>query len=155
MKDFFKQLSVVCIYGLMLLLIGCGGESLERENLKRIYFAYHKAIKAGDMEALKGFITPDWQKEMLGEGEGEGARMKLQMIKEILPSDIKVTGADVSGSTAELRVEGWMGKQKTMATLTFLKEGGEWKISKEHWTIPLPSVSVVSSGSGGTNEGFF
>jgi WD40 repeat protein len=85
------------------------------------------------MEALKGFLTADRQKEMLG--EGEGARMKLRMIKELLPSDINVTGAEVSGSKAELKVEGRMQEQKMTGTAAFLKEGGEWKISKENWAV--------------------
>lgn len=144
MKDFFKHLSVVCIYGLMFLLIGCGGESPEMENLKRVYFDYHKALRAADMEALKGFISTDRQKEMLG--EGEGARMKLQMIKELLPSDINVTDAEVSGSTAELKVEGRMGEQKMTGTVAFLKEGGQWKISKENWTVTVEMAEAPGTG---------
>ncbi len=148
MKTFFKHL--IIIYYLIFLLTGCGKGTKDEQALSRLYHDYHNAIQDEDMEALKGFITSERQKEVLGEGAG----MKLKMIKDLLPSDIKVTKTTVSGTTAVLEVDGQMQGQKMTGKVEFLKEEEEWKIAKESWTMKLEMDTGESTGFAAAAEPF-
>jgi|GEM_PF-1412569 len=140
MRNYFKHLIIICC--LVFLLTGCGKGTEDEETLSRLYHDYHKAIQEEHIEVLKGFLTSERQKEMLG----EDASMKLKMIKELLPSDIKITGTTVSDITAVLEVEGQMQGQKMTGKVEFLKEEGEWKIAKENWTMKLEMDVGESTG---------
>ncbi|MCP5108178.1 MAG: WD40 repeat domain-containing protein [bacterium] len=123
------------------------------KTLKGIYSDYREAIRAEDVDTLKGFLSADGRKEL--SGEGENLRMKLKMIKELSPADIKITGGEVSGATAVLKVEGRMQKQKMTGTVEFLKEGGKWKISKEGWAITVDMTETPgTAGFQGVVEPF-
>jgi WD40 repeat protein len=129
MKTCFKCL---IIYGLFLLLLACG-DSADANAVKKVYENYHNALREENIDALKDFIAAERRKEMLG----EGAAMKLKLIKELLPTDIIVTDSTVSGAEATLNVEGKQYGQKVTGTVTFVKESGQWKLSKEAWSMAL------------------
>jgi len=118
---------------LLLILFACGGDSADTKAVKEVYKNFHNAIREENIDALKDLIAAERQKDMLG----DGAAMKIKMIKEFLPSDIIVTGTTISGTEATLKVEGKQKDQKMTGTVTFLKEGGQWKISKEDWNMTL------------------
>ncbi|MCX6579743.1 MAG: hypothetical protein NT166_06110 [Candidatus Aminicenantes bacterium] len=144
MKSLSKTLPVVIICGILLLLTGCGGKSTDTETLGRIYFDYHKALQAEDIGALKGFISAQRQKEM----PAENTDMAIKMIKALAPTNVKITGADVSGGKAVLKVEGRSQEQKATGTVEFVKEGGQWKISKEDWQMTFEITDTPGSGGG-------
>ena len=129
----FMGLVIIC--GLVILLTGCGRG--EGENLSRVYRDYHKALQQEDLAALKRYISSHRQEEMLGEGAG----LKIKLIKEMVPRDINVTKTTVSGHTAVLEVEGKMGKQRMTGNVEFLKEDGQWKIALENWQINIEMES--------------
>jgi len=47
--------------------------------------------------------------------------------------NIKVTGGAVDGDTATLLATGKDGDSTSNATITMVREGGAWKVSKESW----------------------
>lgn len=122
----------VIAFSLIILFIGCG-KGTDRKELERIYFDYHKALQEEDIEALKGLVASDRQKELLG----EDAEVKIRMIKGFLPSEVKVTKATVSGGKAVLKVEGKMKDQKISGEVEFSKEAGKWKLARENWQVSL------------------
>jgi WD40 repeat protein len=130
-----RVMGLVIICGLAILFAGCGGG--EGENLSQVYRDYHKALQQEDLAALKRYISSGRQEEMLG----EGADLKIKLIKEMLPQDINVTKTTVSGHTAVLEVEGKMGKQRMTGSVEFLQEEGQWKIAKENWQINIEMES--------------
>jgi len=143
MKSFNKALPVVFIGGILLLLIGCGGKSTDTETLERIYSDYHKALQDEDIGALKGLISAERQKEL----PDEDTAMKLKLVKQFLPADIKVTGSEISGDKAILKTEGRSQEQKATGTVEFVKEGGQWKISKEDWQMTFEITDTPGGGS--------
>ncbi|UCH95810.1 MAG: DUF4878 domain-containing protein [Candidatus Aminicenantes bacterium] len=126
-------LLLVMMYGLMVLLVNCGAPAGDEGTLKQLYHDYHNALQEEDIQALKQYISSRGQEEMLG----EGASMKIKMIKEMMPTGIKITKTTVSGDTAVLEVKGKMGKQTMTGKVNVLKEDGEWKIDKESWTMSI------------------
>jgi WD40 repeat protein len=134
-----------CIYLFIVQLvilpfINCGGGG-EEETLKQIYREYHNLLQKEDIPALKKYISSQRQEEMLG----EGANMKIQLIKEFMPVDIKVKDAEISGDTAVLEVEGKMKDQVMTGKVDFIKEDGQWKVNKESWQI---NIELGSEGFG-------
>jgi WD40 repeat protein len=112
--------------------INCGGGK-EEETLKQIYLDYHRALQKEDIPALKKYISSQQLEEM----SGEGASMKIQLIKEFMPAEIKVKEVEISGNTAVLEVEGKMKDQRMTGKVDFLKEDGQWKVHKENWQINI------------------
>jgi hypothetical protein len=131
--------------------INCGGGG-EEETLKQIYHEYHNLLQKEDIPALKKYISSERQEEMLE----EGAEMKIQLIKEIMPSEIKVKNAKISGDTAVLEVEGKMRDQRMSGKVDFIKEDGQWKVHKESWqvTIGMESEDFESQSYAGTVQPF-
>ncbi len=137
MKTSFMHLAMIFI--LIVLAAACGKGGADEKALTRVYNDYHKAIRGGDTGALKEFISSPKQKELLG----EGAEMKLQMIKEFLPTDIEVTGSSTSGGTARLEVKGKKQGQEMTGTVNFVKEDGRWKIEKEEWEMSFDTPGMA------------
>ncbi len=143
MEAFSKTLPVVFICGVLFLLTGCGGKSTDTETLDRIYSDYHKALKGEDIGALKGILSSERQTELLD----ENATMKMKMVKQFLPADIKVKGSEISGNKAILKTEGRSQGHKATGTVEFIKEGGLWKISKEDWLMTFEITDTPGSTS--------
>lgn len=128
-----KTVAALFFCGILTLLsfTGCKGKTGDMKTLERLYLDYQNAIQAEDLEALKGLLSTERQDELMA----ENAAMKLKMVKTLLPSDIKITGSEISGNNAILNVEGQMQGQKTTGTVKFIKENGLWKVSKEDWQM--------------------
>jgi hypothetical protein len=131
--------------------INCGGGG-EEETLKQICLDYHNLLQKEDIPALKKYISSQRQEEMPEEGAG----MKIQLIKEFMPSEIKVKKAEISGDTAVLEVEGKMKDQRMTGKVDFLKENGKWTIHKENWqvTFEMGSEDFESQGYAGAVQPF-
>jgi WD40 repeat protein len=137
MKTSFMHLAM--IFMLIVLAAACGKGGADEKALTRVYSDYHKAIREGDTRALKEFVNSEKQKEITG----EGAAVKLQVIKEFLPTEIEVTGASTSGSTARLEVKGKKQGQEMTGTVNFVKEDGQWKIDKEEWQMSFETPGMT------------
>lgn len=139
---YIKGLSAIIAASVVVLLMGCGKRPTG-QDLERIYFDYHKALQTENTEALKNFITAERRQELTG----EDAAMKISLIKEFLPVNIKVVETTVSGSRALLKVEGRMDDQKMTGEVEFSKEGGEWKIAKENWQMSVETETFAGTSS--------
>ena len=144
----------ICLFIIQLVIlpfINCGGGG-EEETLKQIYLDYHNLLQKEDIPALKKYISSQRQEEMLE----EGANMKIQLIKEFMPSEIKVKKAEISGDTAVLEVMGKMKNQGVTGKVDFLKEDGKWKVHKENWqvTIEMGSEDFESPDYSGAVQPF-
>jgi len=124
---------------LIFLFISCSGGG-EEATLKQVYLDYRNFLQKEDIPALKKCISSQRQEEMLE----EGADMKIQLIKQFMPTDIKVKKAKISGDTAVLEVEGKMKDQRASGTVDFIKESGSWKIHKENWQVTIDMGSEDS-----------
>jgi WD40 repeat protein len=147
MKEYIKLLPVVFICGILFIFTGCGGKSADTAALESIYSDYHRALHEENIEALKGLLSAERQKELLD----EDVAMKLKLVKQFLPANIKVTGSEVSGDKAILKTEGQSQEQKANGTVEFIKEGGSWKVSKENWQMIFEITD--SAGSQGSSPG--
>jgi WD40 repeat protein len=144
----------ICLFIIQLVLlpfINCGGGG-EEETLKQIYLEYHNLLQKEDIPALKKYISCQRQEEMLE----EGADMKIQLVKEFMPAEIKVKKAKILGDTAVLEVEGKMKDQRVTGKVDFIKESGKWKIHTENWqiTIEMGSEDIGSPGYTGAVQPF-
>ena len=50
------------------------------------------------------------------------------------PKGVKVTGGAMNGNSATLLATGKDESQVSNGTITMVKEGGAWKLSKENWS---------------------
>ena len=147
MKPSTKTLAIIFICAILFMLAGCSNKPTDEEILAQTFSNYQKAIQDENSEALKGFISAERQKEM----PVENAAMAIQMIKALLPTNIKITGTEISGNKALLKLEGLAQGQKTTGTVEFVKEGGIWKLSKEDWQMTLQFTENAESGSNNFN----
>jgi len=127
MKRFIYLFIILLV---ILPFINCGGGG-EEATLKQIYREYHDSLQKGDIPALKKYISSQHREEMLE----EGANQKVQLIKEFMPTEIKVKKAEISGDTAVLEVEGKMKDQRATGKVELVKESGQWKVNKEDWQV--------------------
>lgn len=146
----FQVVGAVLALCMVLLFTGCGKGTVARE-LEKIYFDYHKALKAEDVKALKNFLASERQKELLD----KDAAMKIKMIKGFLPTNIKVSKTIVSGKKAVLKLAGKMKDQKMTGEAEFLKENGKWKLVKENWQMHLDMESSPETSSFAGKPGGF
>jgi WD40 repeat protein len=128
-----KRLIYLFVIPLVILpFINCGRGG-EEATLKQIYLEYHNLLQKEDIPALKKFISSQHREELLE----EGANQKIQLIKGLMPTEIKVKKTKISGDTAVLEVEGKMKDRRVTGTVDFLKEGGKWKVHKENWQVTI------------------
>ena len=109
--------------------------------LANTYTAYRQALQNEDVAALEELIAIEKRPELLG----EGAEMKLKIIKEMMPEEFTVKSQEISGDEGTLKLEAVSEGQKMSGTVTFVREVGSWKVYKEHWSI---SMSGTSFGDG-------
>jgi DNA-binding beta-propeller fold protein YncE len=116
----------------LLFLLACGGQA-DRAGLEQVYRDYQKAVQDVDVDALKGYISSRKQKELLD----EGAEMKLRFVRELMPVDIEITHATISGGAAVLELKGRKDGQVMTGTVDMVEEGGQWKIDRENWQMTI------------------
>ncbi|MFH1228563.1 MAG: hypothetical protein V1701_11765 [Planctomycetota bacterium] len=96
------------------------------------YNNYLKAIRAGDLEAVKKLIRSsklsEWEKD---------ADKKLAALRQSRPTEVEHVGLSTSGKKSILLVK----SGNASGTITMYCEKGEWKVESESWegTVAPPS----------------
>jgi hypothetical protein len=112
------------------------GKNYEDTPQVKAYRAQVKAIQAGDYDAYKKTMTKataaqmDQQLKEMGMDKKKG----MEMMKALLPSDIKFTDVKVDKNKATLSMTGMMDKELNKGTVDMEQEDGQWKIGKQSWT---------------------
>ena len=96
----------------------------------KAYQQYLKALKAGDIPALKKLVSGEMAKGL----SGPEAAQAIPMIQAMMPADIKVVKLEGKGGEAKLSVRGTQDKQPAFGTVDMILEGGQWKVQKESWS---------------------
>lgn len=102
------------------------------------YFAWVKAVKAGDLEAWKKVVPAEAAKQI----DAQAKEMKkapkdvLEFLGMMTPDENKITGLKVDGSKATLSVTGkTKGETKpSYGKVEMIQEGGAWKVGKQSWS---------------------
>ena len=132
-----KTCACMCIAIVLCAAVVGSAADLKGKSPEQVYEIYRKALKKDDVDTMMECAS----KRPEGEKTPTKAELKmaLPMIKMMMPSDVKITKSDVKKSKATLSVEGegvnpfTQKKDKTKGSVTFVKEGGVWKILKENW----------------------
>lgn len=96
----------------------------------KAYHEYRKAMKSGDLAALRKAIVPEMAKKM----DEPDFKEMFPLMQELQPKDVKITGGAVDGDTATLTAETKdAGNELTYGTIAMVREGGRWLLKKESW----------------------
>jgi hypothetical protein len=94
----------------------------------KAYVAYRKAMKSGDLAALKKLIVP----EMTAQMDDPDFKKMFPMMQAMQAKSITITGGVVDGSTATLDVKDNDDKN-SLGTVTMVKMGNVWVLKQESW----------------------
>lgn len=109
---------------------------LESTPQGKIYRTQEKAIKAGDFEGYKKTMTKasaagiDKQMKEMGMEPNKG----MEMLKALLPTDLKFVSLKVDKTKATLNATGKMDGEVNKGTIDLEQEDGQWKIAQQSWT---------------------
>jgi hypothetical protein len=95
----------------------------------KAYDTYRKALMGGNIPALRKSVVAEHAKDL----DSPDFKDQLKMIQAFQPKNVKVTGGAVDGDTATLLATAKDGSETSNGTITMLREGGAWKLSKESW----------------------
>ncbi len=115
-----------------------GGEDAAKSPQAKVYLAWAKAVKAGDVEAWKKLVPTEASTQI----EAQAKEMKktpkdvLEFLGAMTPDENKFTGLKVDGSKATLSVTGkTKGEPKpSYGKVEMILEGGAWKVGKQSWS---------------------
>lgn len=115
-----------------------GGADAAESPQAKAYFAWVKAVKAGDIEAWKKVVPAEAAPQL----EAQAKEMKktpkdvLDFLGAMSPDESKITGLKVDGKNATLSVTGKSkGEPKpTYGSVQLIEEGGAWKVGKQSWS---------------------
>ena len=98
----------------------------------KAYLEYDRAIRTGNIGALKKFAPSD---EAAKELDTPDAKGMIEMMKGMRPTDVRITKGFISGDRATLLVEGRdvASGDPVTATVSMVKSGARWKIENESW----------------------
>jgi hypothetical protein len=106
------------------------GAAAEKSAQGKAYRAYEKALRAGDLAALKKMVVAERAKQL----EDPKAKEMLGMIGMLMPKTITIVDLRTDGkdsATLVLSGKGEDGESRGEAEMKL--EGGAWKIGKESW----------------------
>jgi hypothetical protein len=114
-----------------------GGDAAKSEQAK-VYAAWVKAVKAGDLAAWKKLVPAEASQQI----EAQAKEMKktpkdvLDFLGAMSPDENTVTGLKVEGTKATLSVTGkTKGEPKpSYGKVEMIQEGGSWKVGKQSWS---------------------
>lgn len=92
----------------------------------KAYESYLRAVRSGDLAALKKCVTKDIA-QMLEDPE---AKERIEMVKSITPAKVEYLRVKESGDAATLEAQSEDGK----GTIECAREGGAWKIGQQRWS---------------------
>jgi hypothetical protein len=113
------------------------GDAAKSEQAK-VYAAWVKAVKAGDLAAWKKLVPAEASQQM----EAQAKEMKktpkeiLEFLGAMSPDESTITGLKVDGTKAMLSVTGkTKGEPKpSYGKVELIQEGGAWKVGRQSWT---------------------
>ena len=97
----------------------------------KAYIEYLKAMKDGNMDALKKLVSSDRAKQM----DDPEFKEMFPMIQSMMAKDIKVTGGTMTSKEANITAEGKdsMGDGVTKGEIHMVLEDKQWKVEKDSW----------------------
>ncbi len=115
-----------------------GGGDAAKSPQAKVYAAWVKAVKAGDLAAWKKLVPAEASTQI----EAQAKEMKktpkdvIEFLGMMTPEENTVTGLKVDGTKATLSVTGKSkGEPKpTYGKVEMVEEGGAWKVGKQSWS---------------------
>lgn len=114
-----------------------------KTELAAVYDKFHRATRAGDFDGQMKYVAAKNQaqmKEMMAKAPGNAKEMVAGLMQAMTAKSYTVTGCTPSsdGRSATLALKGkidFMGKDADSdGTVSFVREGNEWKIDKVAWS---------------------
>jgi hypothetical protein len=96
---------------------------------RKAYDAYRKVLASGDMAALRKAVSADRVSSM----DDPDFKKMFPMIQAMEPKNVKFVNGTIDGDKATLNVSAKGGKEQSTGTISMVREGGKWKVSKEEW----------------------
>jgi hypothetical protein len=97
----------------------------------KAYLALHRAVVAGDVDAMIALVDADKAAEMRKARSQADFPKTLEMIQMFEPAEVHVTGGNIDGDNAELTIAG---KDSDGTALTgevkLTRNGGRWQVDK-------------------------
>jgi hypothetical protein len=114
-----------------------GGDAAGSPQAK-VYFAWVKAVKAGDLEAWKKLVPAEASQQIEAQAKEMNKKPKdvVEFLGSMTPDENKVTGVKVDGGKATLSVTGkTKGEPKpSYGKVEMVQEGGAWKVGRQSWS---------------------
>ena len=115
-----------------------GAAAAAKSEQAKVYAAWVKAVKAGDLAAWKKLVPAEASQQI----EAQAKEMKktpkdvLDFLGAMSPDENTVTGLTVDGTKATLSVTGkTKGEPKpSYGKVEMIQEGGAWKVGKQSWS---------------------
>jgi len=115
-----------------------GGAEAAKSPQAKVYLAWVKAVKSGDLEAWKKVVPAEASQQIEAQAKEMKKKPKdvLEFLGAMTPDESKITGLKVEGSTATLSVTGTTkGEPKpSYGSVGMIQEGGAWKVGKQSWS---------------------
>ena len=129
-------LALSILLGLALVANAADAKKTEDTPQAKAYLAHVKAIQSGDYEGLKKSLAADVAKQMDDQLKqmGKSPKEMMEMMKMMMPTELKFTSLKVDGKKATLGATGKVGGEANKGTIDMVDEGGQWKLAKESWT---------------------
>ena len=119
------------------------GTSIQKapeKSPKDIYMAYRDALKKGDAEQVKTYISTQRREQFEQRAKAQGIEEKqfIELINSRTPATFEVTDEKINGNSAAL-LKLFSEKPDTglpgsaYGYVTFINENNEWKIQDESW----------------------
>ena len=121
---------------------GCRRGPPDEEVVQAAYRDYREALKSADPERIGIFLNAEKRKEL----SGPDTAVKLELIRGLMPPEVRILKTTVSGAEAKLDVEGDQLGHRMTGTVRLVKEGNAWKIDKEDWSMRIDLTSEVMLG---------
>jgi len=106
----------------------------EQSDQGRLYRVYEKALRDGDMTALKKCMTKDRAQELEEAQKDPQMKDMIELIRMTQPQKITLLKLQETADKAELFTTGkGEGGGVQTGTVSFVKEDGAWRILQESW----------------------
>jgi len=98
-----------------------------------------KAQRAGDVDTMLKLSDKETRERMLAERDKPEFAQMIEMMKQMSPAEVAVTGGRVNDSTATVEFNGrYIGGGTSTGTATLLKEDGRWVLQKVNENLHSP-----------------
>jgi len=128
--------SAVLVVSAVVLVMAVSAAAQTTQTASQFYLTYRQAFdKAKTVDEILPFMSKERRDQMEATPAAERAEM-FEMIKMFgAMTDLKILKETATSNGATLSVEAVdSDKAKMTGTITIVKEGGAWKLSKESWT---------------------